>query len=324
MIRRRLPVLVLLPLASVLALTACSAPDGGDAPQEASPLTEYLGALYGTDRSLEQQQEEFAEQERAREDLVAACMKEQGFDYTPNPQSAASVTTGSGEWEPEDREWVAQYGYGVVDFPGRDEPVEADEEYVDLNADYMASLSESERAAYQEALTGPPVPEDQAGEDGSYEYDWAASGCFGSAQHELDTRDPVRASEHEPLMDALSEFYSSQATAPGLVDLNAEWSSCMTDAGHPGFAVQFDARNSIVAEVSAFREASDEPIEDSDPKLQKLAEKEIALALADLDCREKTDYRAEEKKVQVEQERRFIADHQAELDALKADVEQGD
>ena len=324
MIRRRLSVLVLLPLASVLALTACSAPDGGDAPQETSPLTEYLGALYGGEQSPEQQQEEFAEHERAREDLVAACMKEQGFDYTPNPQSGAFLSSGSGEWEPEDREWVAQYGYGVVDYPGRDEPVEADEEYVDLNADYTAGLSESERAAYEEALSGPPVTEDQAAEDGSYEYDWAASGCYGSAQHELDSRDPVRSSAHEPLMDALNEFYSSLQTAPELADLNAAWSSCMTEAGHPGFAVQYDAQSSVDAEVNAFREASDEPIEDSDPELETLGEKEIALALADLDCREKTDYRAEQKKVQDELERRFIADHEAELNALKADAEQGD
>ena len=54
--RRSLSLLGILSLASVLALTGCSNSDGGDPPEETSPLMEYIGAVYGGDLTPEQQQ----------------------------------------------------------------------------------------------------------------------------------------------------------------------------------------------------------------------------------------------------------------------------
>ena len=47
------------------------------------------------------------------------------------------------------------------------------------------------------------------------------------------------------------------------------------------------------------------------------------VALADLECREKTGFRAAYAEIQFALEEEFIADHKAELDALKAAAEQG-
>ncbi|WP_123732933.1 hypothetical protein [Rathayibacter sp. PhB152] len=126
-------------------------------------------------------------------------------------------------------------------------------------------------------------------------------------------------------MDALNEFYTDLQSVPELADLDAAWSSCLSDAGYPGFATPYDAVNSISDKLTAVYDAAgDQVVEPTDPKLVAVKDEEIELALADLDCREKTDYTAVHKKVQDALEQRFIDDHRAELDALKADAEQGE
>ncbi|NRG42970.1 hypothetical protein HRK28_18835 [Rathayibacter sp. VKM Ac-2835] len=315
-----------LALSGLLALSGCSAPaDEGRTDETTSPLTDYLGSLYGGDLSPEEQEEKYREEDRAREELVATCMQEAGFEYTPSVQSA-SYSSDDDAYEPDDRGWVAQYGYGVVDSPGRYDSAEPEDDYVDANADYYDSLSESEQAAFSEALHGPPEPEDvAASDDESYEYDWTTAGCYGAASHELEEEDPTSGEEHEPVLDALTEFYSELPSVPELADLDAAWSSCLSDAGYPGFATRFDAVNSITEKASAvWASADDQGIEPTDPKLVAVKDEEIELALADLDCREKTDYTAVHKKVQDALEQQFIDDHRAELDALKAAAEQGE
>ncbi|NQX17608.1 hypothetical protein [Rathayibacter sp. VKM Ac-2857] len=315
-----------LALSGLLALSGCSAPaDETKTDETTSPLTEYLGSLYGGDLSPEEQEEKYKEQDRAREELVAKCMQEAGFEYTPSVQSA-SFSSDDDAYKPDDRGWVAQYGYGVVDSPGRYDSADAEDEYVDANADYYDSLSESEQAAWSEALHGPPEPEDvAASDDGSYEFDWTTAGCYGAASHELEEDDPTSGKEHEPVLDALTDFYTELPSVPELADLDAAWSSCLSDAGYPGFATQFDAVHSIDDKMSAvYAAAGDQPVDPTDPKLVAVKDEEIELALADLDCREKTDYAAVHKKVQDALEQQFIDDHRAELDALKAAAEQGE
>ncbi|MCR2794378.1 hypothetical protein NQ156_15015 [Microbacterium sp. zg.Y625] len=308
--------------ALLIALTGCSGSDTGPKAEEQSPLGEYLAAAWGGDLSEEEQQKRFEEDNKQREELVAQCMTEAGFEYIPVADSGYMVSGDDVVWEPDSREWVAQYGYGMVEWPGKDEATEPGEEYVDPNQDYVSSLTESEQNAYYEVLYGPSIPEEEMGEDGSYEWDWTQSGCHGWAQHETEGDDPFTSDEHKPLMDAINEFYNDMQNAPELADLNAEWASCMDDAGHSGFVAQADAQTSMSDELNAYYENQTEWIED-DPALAELAEREVELALADLDCREKTDYRDQQAKITAELEEQFIADHKAELDAFKAAAEQG-
>lgn len=311
------------PLAALLAagLAACAG-SPGDAPDAAdSPLSEYLSAMWGGDLSEKEQQARFDKENKDREELVAQCMADEGFEYIPNIQSSTFTTSGD-EWKPDDREWVAQYGYGMVNFPGRDQPVPDDQVWTDPNGDYVNSLSESEQQAYYETLNGPPIPEDQMNEDGSYEYDWTQAGCYGWAQNEVAQKNPAQSDEFKPLMTALDEFWTSTQESDAFDEVNAAWSSCMADAGYAGYEAQMDAQTAFSDELNAYYENQTEWVED-DPELAALGEREIEVALADLDCREKTDFRAEYAKVQFALEEQFIADNRAELEALKAAAEQG-
>lgn len=309
--------------ALLIALTGCSGSDTGSASEEPqSPLAEYLSAAWGGDLSEEEQQERFEEDNKQREELVAQCMTEAGFEYIPVADAGYIVSGDDVVWEPDEREWVAQYGYGMVTWPGMDDTTAPEEEYVDPNQDYVSSLTESEQTAYYEVLYGPSIPEEEMDEDGSYEWDWTQSGCHGWAQHEMQGDDPLTSDEHKPLMDAINEFYTDVQNAPELADLNAEWAACMDEAGHSGFVAQADAQTSVSDDLNAYYESQTEWIED-DPALAELGEREVELALADLDCREETDYRDQQAEITAALEEQFIADHKAELDAFKATAEQG-
>jgi len=315
--------------AGALVLTGCSGSDDDPATAEQdSPLTGYLTAAYGGDLSPEEQERQFAEQQEQQEELVALCMQEQGFEYAPATQSSSFSSADGTEWEPDDREWVSQYGYGAVRSPFTDEPSTAEEEYVDPNGDYVASLSESEQTAFYEALYGPQPTEEEMGEDGSYEYDWQTAGCQGAAQHEVAGEDVSQSDEFKPLFDAINEFYEGMPTWPGMAELDGEWAACMDAAGEGGYPTQTEAQNSVFEDLNEVYEsvqltedgeAGGEP---DQAELDALAEREVELALVDLDCREETDYRDRSTDVTREAEQQFVDDHKSELEAMKAAAEQ--
>jgi hypothetical protein len=317
--------------AVVLLLSGCSGSDGDaggttDAAEQTSPLSEYLDAVYGGDLSPEEQERQFAEEQARVEELVARCMQDQGFEYTPQTASDTFVSSSDVEYEPDDRDWVAQYGYGAVNSPFNEEPV-PEEEYVDPNADYVASLSESEQQAFYEALSGPVPDEDELAEGGSYEYDWTTAGCQGAAQHEVSGEDLSQSEEFKPLFEAIDELYTGMTSWPGMTELDGEWATCMEAAGHGGHATQADAQNSVYEELNGIYEdvaTSEEGTPTGEPDqaaLDALAEREVELALADLDCREEVDYRDRSTEITREVEEQFIDDHRAELDALVAAAE---
>lgn len=312
-----LAVAVLLP-----ALAGCTgSPEASTDPAD-SPLGDYMSSIWGGDLSEDEQIARMEADNLAREELTAECMAEEGFDYIPVTDNGSMSFSSGDEWKPDDREWVAQYGYGMVRSPGMDAPPEEGQEFVDPNQEYVESLSESEREAFYEVLYGPPVPEEELDENGSYEWNWEDSGCSGWAQHELDAKNPMNSDEHKPIMDALNAFYESSMAAPEYVELDQSWSECMADAGHPGYATQMEAQNSFVEDLNSYYENQTEWVE-NDPALDELAEKEVELALVDLDCRVELDYTEKRRAISVVLEEQFIEDHKAELDALKAAAEQG-
>jgi hypothetical protein len=326
--------LLSVPLVTAALLGACSSSpaEGSTDDERTSPLTAYFEAMYGSGLSETEQQAEYDEQNRKTEELVAECMNDQGFEYVPNTSTGTVVSSSSDEvWDYDSREWVAQYGYGAVKNPSTDDaetlPEDGSgEEYQDPNADYVASLSESEQTAFYEALSGPsPTEEEMAAmEDGSYEWDWTKGGCYGQAQHEVMGDDPTQSEEFADLQDAINEFYEGQPTWPGLSELDAAWADCMSQAGHPGFTQQWDAQNSIYEDQNAVWETMDPDTGEIDQAaMDALGEKEVELALADLDCREQTDYREKQTDITFEAEQQFVDDHKAELDAMKAAAEQG-
>lgn len=318
--------------AALLLLAGCAGADGGGGRSyEDSPLSQYMAAVWGGgDESPEDMQARYDDESRVREELIADCMAEEGFEYVPVLDNGGVVYSSDDEenpWDPDSREWVAQWGYGFVNWPGRDDqPTDEEmEEWTDPNQEYVESLSESEMTAYYEALQGPqPSEEDMAAmEEGTYEYDWTTSGCYGAAENETMGEDPYQSDEHAPLVEAMDALWEETSAHPDQVDLDAAWSTCMADAGESGFTTQVDAQNSIMEEQNAFYE-NQEPSEDGEwvePDFTELGEREIELALVDLDCRKETDYRSKQLDIQFSLEEQFIEEHKAELDAFIASYE---
>lgn len=334
------PLAAIAATAMVFVLAGCSGPSsGGELTYEDSPLNKYLSAAYGGDLSQEEQQRRAEEQQAKTEELVAQCMADEGFEYKPNTSTGAIMTGDADEeWAPEKREWVEKYGYGMISSPYSEKQQEAtEEEYVDPNQDYIESLSESEQTAFNETLYGPVPDEDELGEDGSYEYRWEDAGCQGWAQHELEGEngDPFQAEEFADLRTKMEEFWTSAQESPEFVELNGAWAKCMADAGEPGFTTQQEAVQSIIDQQNALYdeaygdgseavdpEAPDVEDPNESPEMKELGEREIELALVDLDCREKTSYAKKSLEIQFALEEKFIAENKAELEAFKAAAEQ--
>ena len=333
--------------AATIALTGCGdGAKGGDGKldYDDSPLSKYLSSIFSgglsPDATPEEQQAYWNEQQRKTEELVAKCMTEQGFEYFPNNPQVDTPIPVEGDtenmWRPDDRDWVEKYGYGAINNPWQEqgdptvEPLPDPEATAppNPNDDYVNSLSEAEQQAYYEALYGKQV-EPAPGEEPTY--DWRNQGCYGAAQHEVNGESPWEMAENKAIIEAIQKFYEGLQNLPELAKLNGEWAACMTEAGFSGFRKQEDAAQSIYDLQQKYYEDAYKGGEENpdpnigtmkDPEYAKIAEQEIPLALADLGCREKTDYRQQQLRIQFAAEEQFIADHKEELDAMKARAEQ--
>jgi len=300
-----------------LSLSACSLIPGvgqTELDPEKSPLSEYMSAFYG-----EQDEEFYTKQAQETEELVAVCMNDQGFEYTPVDQTQYS-NFDTFDWEERQTEkWILANGYGVNLTKEQQEEQNAQwEDFEDPNAEYTASLSESQNIAYFEALYGPSPSEEELNDDGSYEYTWENGGCYGAADHEVRGDQPYDQDEFKPLFDAMNKFYEDQSKDPAMKKLDAEWASCMADEGFTKFKIKNDAIQSIYDQQNEFWENNPEGGEPSDDQMAEWRELEMDTAIADFRCGEKVDYTQRQLAVQFELEKQFIKDHQSELDALVA------
>lgn len=264
------------------------------------------------------------------EALTAECMKAEGFEYTPTAYvSENAVTVDAGEWKPDDKDWVSEWGYGITDVPARHLP--ADEPTgsagTNPNHEYFGALTPAQQEAYQEALDGPPVDPEQLVDEENV-YDWEESGCTGRAYHEVGG-EQADLSEFDALWGRIDAFSETLVEAPEFAELDAAWSSCMSDAGESGFTRQEEAWQSITDAMPVPEESSESgtaaaeyenPMDD--PAVAELHEREVELALVDLECRTKTDYRQSALRIQFDLEEKFIEDNKAELDAYKLAAEQ--
>lgn len=287
-------------------------------------------ALYG-----DVNQEELDAQQAQTEDLVAACMKDEGFEYLPNTQNGGTVMSTEDIEDRETEEWVASNGYGMIQTQEEMEQMQSEgEEYVDPNADYLAALSETEQAAFYEVLYGPgPTEEEMAAMeegDGGYEYNWETSGCQGAAQHEVqDGQDAYSDPKFKGLFDKMSALYTKAQEQPKIKELNSKWAACMADAGYPEFSTKQDPFDALNEAQNAYYESQtfDEqgmPTNVDDAALAELKQTEIDMALADFKCSAKVDYMQQSLKAQFALETQFVEDNKSELDALLAAYAKGD
>lgn len=280
------------------------------APEEVPlPLSDYLTAIYGDNYTAEELAARESAAQRA-EELVAQCMREQGFEYYLVPP-AEPIDVREG-WEPDDRDWAARYGYGVIDSP----VFEAAEP--NANEEYITSLTIERGDAYWKALAGESIYE-----VGSM--DGKDQGCSGWAYQQVGLWPGAPTDDgYGPLHDAISQFYEGLETRPGFAPADAAWAACMTEAGRPGFTRQPDAQATIDAMVDAYWASGPDPEADpavgtiADPRLAAVAAEETALAVVDLECRERVDYRAQQLLAKSAAEIEFVEANRAGLEALKA------
>ena len=332
---------------AVLAVSACSGGPGGspgeDLTWEDSPLAEALSSVWGMDQDPEEWQREEEERQREVEELVAACMAEEGFEYTPAVHEGSVMMSEDDDWGSE--EWTAQYGYGVTTDPWMDDqPVEPIEEWVDPNQDYVESMSPSEQEAFYAALHGAPMEVDEEWVEGDPEpeYDWKDAGCYGRAQHEVyEESDPTMQMWEDPtfaeFFAATEKLYEDVQRDPRMAEVNAEWAECMDEAGITGMTSPDEAQQVIFEEYDRMYQEADAQVdwenldweslgENTDPVralmdeagLADLREREIAMAVADIGCREELDTESRYLAIQFELEKELVETYRADIDAILA------
>ena len=313
---------------TALVLTGCSSSSKGTSAEiEEGPLDKYLSVLWDGE---EYTQEKLDKDQLKIEELVAECMTKEGFEYKPNTQSGGVVISSEDEqdgpvWGSE--EFVKEYGYGIVNWPGmNDQTEDPSEEWVDPNQDYVESLSESEQQAYYETLHGTGPTEEQMAEmeeSGSYQSDWTQEGCYGAAQHEVngDMAAAYEDPEFADLFAAMNEMYSGmwdeENPAPEIEKLNAKWSDCMAEAGYPDLTSPMTAQNSMNEEYYGLGGSTDEEYKEPSKKQKdEFQKREIEMATADLSCKKKVDFEKTEQKIMFDAQQKFVDEHKSELEAL--------
>ncbi|MCU1406424.1 MAG: hypothetical protein JWQ43_2727 [Glaciihabitans sp.] len=322
MFPRSLPAALVIAVAVSLAAAGCSS---SSTPSELdptnSPLQKYMAVMYdNTDQA------DFDKQAREQEELIAACMSGEGFEYIPVDQNQGTIISSDDGVDRETEEWVASHGYGFTQTP---EEIEAQNDeatqYDDPNAPYVESLSMGEQTAYYAVLYGEPTPEEDLNEDGSSEYNWETAGCQGSASHEVQGENVYEDPAHKGVLDAMNDLYNTLQSSPEMKKLDADWATCMADAGFSEFKAKTEAVQSVIDDSNALYEDMDENSTGPTPEeLAAVRDTEIEVALADFTCSEKVDYTDTSLASQFELEEQFVIDHKAELDSLIAAYEQGE
>ena len=321
-------------------------------PVPVSPIDEYLNLVWGTNFSPEAQIQRWENEHNRTEELIAACMADLGFTYYPEVGTMTSVVTSGNDWLINDPEWVGTWGFGVVMWPGVPSGG-IDGQIGDLtgprrNAEHRDSLSTAERTAHERALWGasnpyhsgmwfgaPPAdavydPEAAA----EFDADPANWGCQRRAVEQMIAESPrgLRESdEFMPLFDAIEQF-REQLTLSA-TEADRDWATCMHDAGFAEFdrRPDFDALfrdeafrlSQEIVNSGRITQVSRIPLQRWDaPEMETLFQQEIDTALADLDCRTATNWNTRQQAAVFELEAQFVADHQAQFNALRAAVEQ--
>ena len=223
-------------------------------------------------------------------------------------------------------EFAEQYGYGATTSSEMPMNQGGGEEYVDPNADYLATMSESEQTAFYEALYGKQTMSEEPTDEETpveQEYDWTTAGCQGKAQHEVYEEGQVYDDpEFKDLMEGMSELYTDVEKDERTIAAYRDWAECMAEAGYD-FANPQEAQNSIYEAVNEI--PYDEEDGSQDPAaLAELRDDEIATATADRTCQDSTGSARKVLEAQFAVEQDFIDAHKDELDAMVEKAAQAD
>ena len=280
----------------VAGCTAEGGAPGGSATAGAlGPLDQLMTSAWGgVDASLPDAAARTIADITKRENLIAACMNEQGFEYLPNVPAAADLVITTEGIDRASREFAVQYGFGIVRQP-ETEVGQISWQGVDPNWTRTEAMSEAEREAWTTALYGDVTDRqvDAFGESTSREggcMDQTSDGGFAVA-------------------DEAGEFLGRFSEDGAFDELDNEWSACMHESGFEHESPTA-ASNAFSDEFVAMLD--DHSLENDD--VAGLAEREIAVAVASWDCKAETDYEARFRVIRDQVQQAWIDEHRAELD----------
>jgi hypothetical protein len=309
-VHRRMNHLLIGCLSSIatLSLVACG---GNTEPvaTEANSLDDFFGA--GNPAA---QQAQFEKQQRKAEETIAACMRAQGFEYTPSVQYSSFTIPP----QPKKGEEVAhkrKHGYNFA--ASMSQGINQAQPTKDPNQERLSKMSEGERNAYQKALYGFDItnlqtePSDMP--DGCQNKAWSGTSDLW-----------------KPLQPKLEALERKTDADPKIGKLNAAFVSCMKKAGYA-----INKENDIYEKLLSPRQQ--EIFKDSfgslpetsvataqlaaptipQEKIDELQKYELLVANADADCRPQKDV-DEIRNLRAKYEKAFIEENKVLLDQLKA------
>lgn len=243
-----------------------AAPDSGAAPAAArSPFDDYF---------LDPEQMRIVQQ--ARIALTTQCMQDKGFEYSEaidQTMSAVSDSTAgldSSTWGPADPEHARSYGY-------HPEPPAASG-----SQDAAASSSPEQRQGYMDAL----VNDENTGCD---DLAYAELGYDDAWYSQIATYDTARSAANE-----------SAVADPEVVQLIADWSTCMARKGY-----EADDPRSLVNRYA------------DNPQKGTPSAEERETAVADAECKVETSFVVGVTGVIQRYETQAVTDNQATMDTIK-------
>lgn len=356
---------------AVIAVAVCagcgdSETDAGSSGEDyESPLAEYMPG-FGFSGDPEDMEAQMLDQQRLVNEQVVECMAAEGFEWIPDDESMMfSGLSGDSEGlEYGSDEWVAKYGFGIStqmfpqevvgpDLVGMDETMFGGpgDDYEDPNAEYLATLSEAETEAYNEALygtdTGPEIDESMSEEEIDEAFrEWEANneptGCMNIAQEEMfGGQDFFLEFGNE-----LEGMWERVESDPRIVEANAQIAECVADKGLSFTSLQ-DANEDIWERVEPMQEelfgameeitisdeeaeamspeeleamyAPDELSDDAKAQLAEIQAEEIELAVAVQDCGGGYSQQQElYQEILFDIETRFVEENEDRLEEFKA------
>jgi hypothetical protein len=283
------------------------------------PLDEFLG--FGADQRSAEEIESDHAKARQVEDLIAACMSEQGFDYVARDPSDESLFE-SGPWSLPPDEFARQYGYGISTIDESNNGQSSDP-----NQQIVEGMGSAERRAYFQALYGDAIAVD---DDGNITKRGPATdvaepqmndSCSATASATVygdssdESRDDPAADPFAALEQEMSALYERVSSDQRVVDATAAWSSCLADAGFPGYSEPTDPVVDVDSRASEVMGDRRDPSTADPAELEELRTFEVAVATADYECRVPLD--DVQHAVQTELEQQFIDEHRAELEQFR-------
>ncbi len=257
-------------LATLLTASACTSKRGTGESSAAASATFRVGSAGGfaTYESVNQNKDFVT---AATEELTRRCMEFAGFKYWPVPSLPKEFRNPARPLTLVDAE---ARGYRALEVP-LDAPGSAES-----NA-YLASLTASERAAYQLAVGGNPNRVTKMNTPVG-QLSLPTEGCLHGSVAKLIT-DPEQFQALLFTVSNLTQLHEFRPDVdPNLVTATSEWARCITGSG-------YDYKTPGAAQSAAMELDSSSPNPDGSlPRVP--TPKALAIAVADATCRSKTSW----------------------------------